>query len=75
MSTVTISKKEYQELTEHKLRYEYLRRVLEENLFSPPPTKAGKEIVSALNATGLYNKKFLASIQKGLKRSSHFRNK
>jgi len=73
MGTITISKKEYQELTEHKLRYEYIRRALEENLFSPPPTKNRKEIVSSLAATGLYNKKFLASVRKGLKRSRYFK--
>lgn len=72
MSTVTISKKEYRELAEKGLRYEYLRRMLTEDIFSPPPTKSRGEVMSALSATGRYNKKFLASVRRGLGRSSYF---
>jgi hypothetical protein len=73
MQTVTISKKEYQELIEKKLRYEYLHHIIEEDIFSPPPTKDVKEIIKAFQKTGLYNRKFIDSLEKGLKRSSYFK--
>jgi hypothetical protein len=73
MQTVTISKKEYQELIEKKLRYEYLHHIIEENIFSPPPTKDVKKIIKAFQKTGLYNPKFIDSLEKGLKRSSYFK--
>lgn len=34
MPTITIPKKEYQELVEKKLRYEHLRAIVEEEIFS-----------------------------------------
>ncbi len=73
MQTVTISKKEYQELIEKKLRYEYLHHIIEEDIFSPPPTKDVKGIIKAFQKTGLYNRKFIDSLEKGLKRSSYFK--
>ncbi len=73
MATITIPKKEYQELVEKKLRYEYLRQMLEEDIFSPSPTRNIKEIVSTFKKTKKYNQKFLESLKKGLKRSSYFR--
>ncbi|MBS4027077.1 MAG: hypothetical protein KGZ58_00450 [Ignavibacteriales bacterium] len=72
MMTVTIPKKEYEVLVEAKLRYEYLRQIMEGDIFSPPPTKYVDEIVSALSKTKKYNKKFLNSLKKGLSRSSYF---
>ena len=73
MQTVTISKKQYEELIEKKLRYEYLHQIIESDIFSPPPTKDIKEIISAFKKTGLYNQKFIDSLKKGLKRSSYFK--
>ncbi|MDP3296034.1 MAG: hypothetical protein Q8N09_00305 [Thermodesulfovibrionia bacterium] len=73
MQTVTISKKEYQELIEKKLRYEYLHQIIEDDIFSPPPTKDTKEIIYAFKKTGLYNQKFIDSLEKGLKHSSYFK--
>ncbi|MBI4823912.1 MAG: hypothetical protein HY805_06755 [Nitrospirae bacterium] len=73
MQTVTISKKEYAELIEKKLRYEYLHQIIESDIFSPPPTKGIKEIIGAFKKTGIYNQKFIDSLEKGLKRSSHFK--
>jgi hypothetical protein len=73
MQTVTISKKEYQELIEKKLRYEYLHQIIEEDIFSSPPTKDVKKIIKAFQETGLYNRKFIDSLEKGLKRSSYFK--
>lgn len=73
MQTITISKKEYEELIEKKLRYEYLHQVIESDIFSPPPTKDIKEIINAFKKTGLYNQKFIDSLKKGLERSSYFK--
>lgn len=73
METVTISKKEYQELIEKKLRYEYLHQIIESDIFSPPPTKDINEVIDAFKKTGIYNQKFIAGLEKGLKRSSYFK--
>ncbi len=73
MQTVTISKKEYEELIEKKLRYEYLHQIIESDIFSPPPTKDIKEIIGAFKKTGIYNQEFIDSLKKGLKRSVYFK--
>ncbi|OGF49846.1 hypothetical protein A3G55_04055 [Candidatus Giovannonibacteria bacterium RIFCSPLOWO2_12_FULL_44_25] len=73
MVTVTIPKKEYEELVDKRLRYDYLRQLMEQNIFAAPPTKNIKEIMFSLEATKKYNKKFLASLKRGFKRSSYFR--
>ena len=73
MSNVTITKKEYKELLNKKLRYEYLRYMLENNVFSPPPTKSRKAILADLKSTKIYDAKFLGSVARGLKRSTYFR--
>ncbi|MBU1045501.1 hypothetical protein KJ616_00015 [Patescibacteria group bacterium] len=73
MATVTILKTEYQRLVDRALRYEYLRQLMEGDIFAPPPTRKAKEVIKALRKTGLYNKGFLKSIEKGLGRSSHFK--
>ncbi len=74
MVTITIKKREYQELLDTKLKFEYVRQILETDLFAPPPSRKPADIVSAFRATKRYNKKFLASLHKGLKRSSYFRS-
>ena len=73
MSTVTISKKEYKELMEKKLRYECLREVMEEDFFSPPPSRSSQEVLAAFRTSGVYNGKFLKSLKNGLGRSSYFK--
>jgi hypothetical protein len=73
MNTVVISKKEYKELIEKKLRYEYLRNAMEEDIFASPPTRNKKEIINAFRATGQYNQKFINSVARGLRRSSYFK--
>jgi len=73
MSTVTIPKSEYQKLMEIKIRYERLRTTMEDDLFSPPLVRKRQAVFEAFKNTGLYNKEFLASLDRGLKRSSHFR--
>ena len=72
MTTITIPKKEYQDLVEKKFRYEYLRQIMEEDIFSSPPTKSIKEVLAAFNGTKKYNRKFLASLKKGLEKSPYF---
>lgn len=73
MVTVTISKKEYRELMEKKLKYEYIKGVFREDVFVSPPTKKTEEILKAFDSTKLYNKKFLKSLGKGLRRSPYFK--
>jgi len=73
MTTITIPKKEYQKLLEKAFRYEYLRQILEEDIFLPPSEKDVSQIIKEFRATKRYNKKFLASLAKGLKRSSYFK--
>lgn len=73
MSTVTIPKKEYKELMEKKLVFEYLKEIIEKGIFSPPPTKGKKTVIKAFQETGLYKKEFLTSLEKGLSRSNYFR--
>lgn len=73
MNRVTIAKNEYERLIEAKLKYEYLRQVIEEDIFSPPPTKNIKEVIKAFKETGEYNAESLKSLERGLKRSPYFR--
>ena len=73
MSTITIPKKEYEELIEKRLRYEYLRRLMEEDIFSPPPIRKIREVMNEFKTTKRYNRQFLKSLEKGLNRSSYFR--
>lgn len=71
MSTVTIPKKEYNELMEKKLRYEYFRQLMEEDIFSAPPVRNAKEVIAAFKKTGLYTQAFLKSLERSLQRSSY----
>lgn len=73
MPTVTIPKKEYQELVEKKFRFEYLYEIMKEDIFIPPFIRNIKEILRAMSLTKRYNKKFLQSLEKGLKRSDYFK--
>lgn len=73
MNRVTILKNEYERLIEAKLKYEQLRQVIEEDIFSPPLIKNIKKVIKAFRETGEYNAEFLKSLEKGLKRSSYFR--
>lgn len=72
MNTIIIPKKEYNNLLDARLRYEYVRQILAEDIFSPPPTKKRAEVMRVFAAAKKYNVKFLKSFEKGLKRSSYF---
>jgi len=69
MPKITILKRDYQNLLEKAMRYEYLRQILQEDVFSSPPTRNSKEIIKEFNFTKRYNHDFLKSLEKGLKRS------
>ena len=73
MVTITIPKIEYQQLLGKAFRYDYLKKVITENIFAFPPVRGAKKILKEFQATNLYNKKFLNSLKKGLKRSSYFK--
>lgn len=73
MNSITITKKEYGELLEAKLRYQRLKQVVEEDILSPPPTRSIKDVLQAFSTTKRYNKRFLESLERGLKRSSYFK--
>jgi hypothetical protein len=75
MNKITISEKEYKELAQKAMRYEYLKEIIEgrEDIFSPPPTKDPEEIVKAFRKSKKYSSAFLKSLEKGLKRSSYFK--
>ena len=73
MSTITIPKKEYQELLDKKLRYEYLKQLLNEDIFAPPRIRSIKKIVDELVMSGQHSRRFIASVERGLKRSRYFR--
>lgn len=75
MASISISQKEYQQLLDKALRYDYLRQLIREDFFASPPTRSIKEIVRAFEATNLYKDKFIKSLERGLKRSSYFSNK
>lgn len=72
MDTITLPKKEYDELIKKALRYDYLRGLMAEDVFAPPPEKNTKKVLKEFAATGKYNQNFLKSLEKGLKRSNHF---
>ncbi|MEK7480666.1 MAG: hypothetical protein AAB604_01010 [Patescibacteria group bacterium] len=46
MNTVTIARKEYKELIDTRLRYEYLRQIMTDDVFAPPSSRNKKEIVT-----------------------------
>ena len=73
MNKITISEKDYRDLVETKLRYKYVRDLIEGDLFSAPPTRNINEIIRPFKDTKKYKSSFLKSFEKGLKRSSFFK--
>jgi len=59
MTTITVPKKEYQQLLDRALRYEYLRQLMEGDIFSPPPAKTAGKLLKSFKNTELYNQEFL----------------
>ena len=73
MDKIIVSKKEYQNLINKSLRYDCFRQIMEEDFFSSPPTKNSKEIIKEFRDSGKYNKDFIKSLSRGLRRSSYFK--
>ncbi len=73
MSAITIPKKEYQRLVDKAFRYEYLRQIMEEDIFASPLIRDVEKIIKEFKKTNLYNEKFLKSLEYGLKNSSYFK--
>ena len=73
MVAITIPKKEYQKLVETRIRYERLRDIMKEDVFSSPPLKKRGDVLRAFKKSGLYTDTFLKSLKRGLERSSYFR--
>lgn len=72
-STVTIPKIKYESLAEKAEAYEKLINAISKGgFFESPPTRKSSEIMKAFKETGIYNKKFLESLKKGIERSSYF---
>ncbi len=72
MPTITLPKKEYHQLIEKALRYDYIRQLLKKDIFVSPPTRSVKKVIDSFSKTGLYGKEFLKDLERGLKRSSYF---
>lgn len=72
MNTIVLKKAEYEALKHRADAYDRFIFAIRENVFSPPPTRSRAKILSEFKKTELYNRTFLGSLAKGLKRSSHF---
>lgn len=73
MNTITVPKREYENLVERALRYDYLKQAMTNDIFSAPPIKSAKVVISAFKKTKLHKPAFIVSLEKGLVRSSYFR--
>jgi len=73
MITITVPKKEYDNLLDKAMRYEYLKQAMSYDIFSAPPIKSAKVAISALKKTKLYKPAFITSLTKGMSRSSYFK--
>jgi hypothetical protein len=71
-ATITIPKKDYQELVSKALRYEYFKNVLQEDLLAPPPSRSAQAIVKDMQVAKHYSPAFVSSLEKGLRRSDYF---
>lgn len=74
MPTITITKETYKALTDKALKYDYLRQIMEKDLFSLPSSRDSKKIIKEFKAVGKYNQTFIKSLEKGLRRSNYFRS-
>ena len=73
MSSITISKTEYVDLKARANAYESMLKVAQITFSLTPPEKSRKNVVRAFKETGEYTKEFIASLSKGLNRSSYFK--
>lgn len=70
MSTVTIPKQEYQSLKRQSEAY----RAVATGRFEYIIRDSVETVMKDFEKTGLYNKKFLADLENGLRRSSVYKN-
>lgn len=75
MSTITLSKSEYEILKAQASAYERLLKAVVRESVITPPTKSRSKVFNAFKKTEKYNKNFLASFKTGLRRSSFFTEK
>jgi len=75
MSTITISKTQYEVLRRRAVAYERVVAAAREDIFSSPPTRDAKKVIRKFRATRRYSEAFLKSLEKGLSRSSYFKNR
>ena len=75
MSTVTISKTQYEALRRRAVAYERVVAAAREDIFSPPPIRDAKKVIREFRATKRYSEAFLKSFEKGLSRSSYFKSR
>ena len=69
----TMPKQKYENLEEKAKAYDDLLKAISRGgFFEIPSVRKSKEIIKAFRTTKLYNKKFLDSFSRGLKRSSFF---
>lgn len=74
MSTVTISKTQYEALKRRAVAYERVIAAANEDIFSPPTIRAVKKVMQEFRNTKRYPAAFLKSLEKGLSRSTYFKN-
>ncbi|MEK7175718.1 MAG: hypothetical protein AAB693_02880 [Patescibacteria group bacterium] len=72
MSTITISKIEYNNLKNQATIYERILSLVLGSSNLMPPEKSKKTIIEAFKKTEKYNKDFIISLNKGLSRSTYF---
>ncbi len=72
MVTVTLLKVEYLNLKKRAEAFDKIISEINPGLLFVPAEKSRKKIISDFSKTKLYNKEFLKSLNKGLKRSSFF---
>jgi hypothetical protein len=73
MSTVTITKTQYEALKRKAAAYQKIVSAASSDLFAAPPTRDARRIIAEMKRTKRYSKEFLKSVGEGLRRSSYFR--
>jgi len=72
MVTVTLPKIEYLNLKKRAEAFDKMIAGINPSFFFIPLEKSRKKIISEFSRTKLYNREFLKSLEKGLKRSTFF---
>ena len=73
MNTITLPRDKYLMLKQRAAAYDLIVGIMEQEFFSPPPTRSAKKIIGEFRQTGRYNEAFLSSLAQGLARSSYFK--